>query len=57
MIKSIGADRVMFGTDFPWYQVDRTVDQVMHLPYLSAEERQLILGVNAVDFLGLPFQP
>ena len=54
MIKDIGADRVMFGTDFPWYQVDRTVDQLLHLPHLSDEERQLILGVNAVDFLGLP---
>lgn len=56
MIKSIGADRVMFGTDFPWYQVDRTVDQVMQLPHLSDEERRLILGVNAVEFLGLPVQ-
>jgi uncharacterized protein len=54
MIKQIGAERVMFGTDFPWYQVDRTVDQVMALPYLGDEERALILGVNAVNYLGLP---
>jgi uncharacterized protein len=54
MIKQIGAERVMFGTDFPWYQVDRTIDQVMALPHLCDEERALILGVNAVNYLGLP---
>ena len=54
MIKQIGAERVMFGTDFPWYQVDRTVDQVMALPHLCDEERALILGVNAINYLGLP---
>ena len=53
MIKQIGAERVLFGTDFPWYQVDRTVDQVMALPHLCDEERALILGVNAVNYLGL----
>lgn len=56
MIKDIGAERVLFGTDFPWYQVDRTVEQVMGLPHLSEEERELILGVNAVDFLDLPVE-
>lgn len=54
MIRELGAERVMFGTDFPWYRVDRTVDQVMSLPHLSEEERELILGVNAVRYLGLP---
>jgi predicted TIM-barrel fold metal-dependent hydrolase len=54
MIKAIGSQRVMFGTDFPWYQVDRTIDQVMALPHLSEEERQGILGTNAVSYLGLP---
>ena len=43
----------MFGTDFPWYQVDRTIDQVMALPHLAQEERQGILGTNAVTHLGL----
>jgi predicted TIM-barrel fold metal-dependent hydrolase len=54
MIKGIGPERVMFGTDFPWYQVDRTIDQVMALPHLSEEERAGILGINAVRHLGLP---
>jgi predicted TIM-barrel fold metal-dependent hydrolase len=54
MIKEIGPKRVMFGTDFPWYEVDRTVDQIMALPHLSEEERLGILGTNAVTHLGLP---
>jgi hypothetical protein len=54
MIKAIGPQRVMFGTDFPWYQVDRTIDQVMGLPHLAEEEREGILGPNAVTYLGLP---
>lgn len=54
MINDIGPQRIMFGTDFPWYQVDRTIDQVEALPHIAEEQRQGILGVNAVDFLGLP---
>jgi predicted TIM-barrel fold metal-dependent hydrolase len=53
MIRDIGAERVLFGTDFPWYELDRTIDQLMSLPHLSDEERQGILGANAVRRMGL----
>jgi predicted TIM-barrel fold metal-dependent hydrolase len=53
LIREIGADRVLFGTDFPWYDLDRTIDQLMHLPHLSDEERQGILGENAIRRMGL----
>ncbi|HWE65648.1 MAG TPA: amidohydrolase family protein [Acidimicrobiales bacterium] len=53
LIRDIGADRVLFGTDFPWYEVDRTIDQLMTLPHLSDEERRGILGENAVRRIGL----
>ncbi len=53
LIRDIGADRVLFGTDFPWYDLDRTVDQLMHLPHLSDEERRGILGENAIRRMGL----
>jgi predicted TIM-barrel fold metal-dependent hydrolase len=53
LIRDIGADRVLFGTDFPWYELDRTVDQLMELPHLSDEERRGILGENAIARLGL----
>lgn len=52
-ILDVGPERVIFGTDFPWYDVGRTVDQVMDLPLLSAEQKEGILGRNAVRILGL----
>jgi len=54
MIREIGPERVMLGTDFPWYDLDRTVDLVMRLPVLSTGEKEQILGANAVGLLGLP---
>ena len=53
LIKGIGPRRVMMGSDFPWYDLDRTVDRVMELPLLSTEEKEGILGSNAVDILRL----
>jgi predicted TIM-barrel fold metal-dependent hydrolase len=53
LIREIGAERVLFGTDFPWYEVDRTIDQLMALPHLSDEECRGILGENAVRRVGL----
>ena len=53
MIKEIGPERVMLGTDFPWYDLDRTVELVMNLPVLSMGEKQQILGANAVGTLDL----
>jgi predicted TIM-barrel fold metal-dependent hydrolase len=54
MIVEIGPERVFFGTDFPWYRVERTIEQVLDLPHLSLEERQGILGTNAVRRMNLP---
>jgi predicted TIM-barrel fold metal-dependent hydrolase len=54
MIKEIGPQRVMLGTDFPWYDLGRTVELVMELPVLSTGEKEQILGGNAVGTLDLP---
>jgi len=54
MIREIGPERVLLGTDFPWYDLDRTVELVMALPVLSAGEKEQILGANAVRLLDLP---
>jgi uncharacterized protein len=54
LIREIGPERVMFGTDFPWYDLDRTVELVMGLPLLSAAEKEQILGANAAGLLDLP---
>jgi uncharacterized protein len=53
MIREIGPERVMLGTDFPWYDLGRTVELVMGLPLLSSGEKEQILGANAVDRLAL----
>jgi len=53
MIREIGPERVMLGTDFPWYDLGRTVELVMGLPLLSTGEKERILGANAVDRLAL----
>jgi predicted TIM-barrel fold metal-dependent hydrolase len=54
LIRGVGPDRVMLGTDFPWYDLDRTVELVMDVPGLGVEEREAILGANAARILHLP---
>ena len=53
LIKDIGPQRVMMGSDFPWYDLDHSIDRVMSLPVLSMEEKEGIVGANAVRILGL----
>lgn len=53
LIRQVGAERVLFGTDFPWYELGDTMDQLMTLPHLSDEERRGILGENAIRRIGL----
>lgn len=53
LIRDIGADRVMMGSDFPWYDLDQTVDRVMSLPVLAMEEKEGIVGANAERILRL----
>jgi predicted TIM-barrel fold metal-dependent hydrolase len=53
LIQDIGPQRVMMGSDYPWYDLDHTVERVMELPLLSQEEKEGILGANAVKILSL----
>jgi len=53
LIRAIGAERVLLGSDFPWYEPADTVAQVLELPGLGAAEREAILGGNAAALLGL----
>ncbi len=53
LIRDIGPERVMMGSDFPWYDLDHTVDRIMSLPVLSTEEKEGILGANAERILKL----
>jgi hypothetical protein len=54
LIQQVGPERVLLGTDFPWYDLERTVELVLGLPVLATEQKERILGANAVDLLGLP---
>jgi predicted TIM-barrel fold metal-dependent hydrolase len=53
LIRQIGADRVMLGSDFPWYDPLRTADRVAGLPGLSTAERAAVLGGTAMRVFGL----
>ena len=53
LIRDIGASRVLMGSDFPWYDLDRTIEQVLALPLLSNEEKEGMLGAYAEQALGL----
>ena len=52
MIKAHGADKVLFGTDWPWYSQKKTYEHLSALD-LSDEEKQLISGTNARKILGI----
>lgn len=53
LIRDIGPERIMMGSDFPWYDLEHTVERVMELPVLSVEEKEGILGANAIRILNL----
>jgi predicted TIM-barrel fold metal-dependent hydrolase len=53
LIRAIGIDRVMFGSDFPWYHPKDMLEVVMELPGFSELELTAILGENAARELGL----
>lgn len=54
LIRNIGADRIMFGSDFPWYDPSGSAAKVDGLTGLGREERDAILGTTARRALRLP---
>jgi predicted TIM-barrel fold metal-dependent hydrolase len=54
LVREIGVERVVLGSDFPWYTPGETARIVEEdLPGLSAAEKALILGDNAARLLRL----
>ena len=51
LILKVGPEKVMMGSDFPWYSILHTVERVQELPLLTEEQKSLILGGNAIEFL------
>lgn len=50
IVRSFGADRILFGTDSPWTCQTQSKEDILALP-LTAEEKAAILGGNACDLL------
>jgi hypothetical protein len=51
LLRTIGINRVMAGSDFPWYDIASTIDEVAALPGLTDGERTAIVAENAATFL------
>jgi uncharacterized protein len=54
LIREIGPERVVLGSDYPWYEPAHTAELVLSLPVLSQAEKNAILGENAARLLRLP---
>jgi len=54
LIRDIGPERVVLGSDYPWYEPAHTAELVLSLPVLSQAEKNAILGENAARILNLP---
>ena len=52
IIRKHGAERVLFGTDSPWCDQEKTLKHFYNLP-LTDREKDLILGLNAAQLLGI----
>lgn len=52
VIRTIGVSRVLFGSDWPWFDPLPAIRQIEGLD-LSGEEKQMILGRNAAKVFGL----
>ena len=52
MVRTIGADRILFGTDSPWSGQTDDISFINALP-LTDSEREKILGLNAEKLLGI----
>lgn len=50
LVRALGADRILFGTDSPWSGQKESVDALRALP-LTEEEKELILWKNAEKLL------
>lgn len=47
LIREVGVERVMFGSDFPWYDPAIAIERLLGLDF-SEKEKRLLLGENAV---------
>jgi predicted TIM-barrel fold metal-dependent hydrolase len=58
LVREVGAERLMWGTDWPWFEdkfkYKQAVDSIRrHAHFMSEQEKKLFLGDTAAKFLGL----
>ncbi len=56
MIELLGIDRIMYGSDFPWFDCRQELD-AMKMVSISEEQKKKILWGNASRILGFPDIP
>lgn len=52
IVRRHGADRILFGSDYPWHLPQQELELIRALD-ISEEEKRLILGANAARLLGV----
>lgn len=52
LVRRFGAERILFGSDWPWFHPLRDLERIEGLP-LSDSERRLMLGENAHRVFGI----
>lgn len=52
IIRKHGADKILFGSDYPWHLPSQEISLIRSLD-ISEEEKDMILGMNAIRLLGL----
>ena len=53
IIRTYGAERVLYGTDFPMWPMEKEIQRFFDLA-LTKEEQELILHKNAEKLFGIP---
>jgi aminocarboxymuconate-semialdehyde decarboxylase len=54
LVKTLGADKIMLGTDYPFPLGELEPGQLIKSLLLSGKTKEQMLGQNALDWLGLP---
>ena len=52
LIRNFGVERIMFGSDYPIFDIARIIHDILELP-LTEWEKRLILGENAIRIYGI----
>ena len=52
LIREFGVDRVMWGSEYPFFNIDKVIGDILNLP-LKDEEKRKILGDNARTICGI----